>query len=73
VLVVQGIRLSCRAYDDVIAELAAIGLCGEETAIGHDFPGWGLFTMHSLTVCDVDPENPDDELSLLDGVWVRPK
>ena len=67
---IDGIRLNGRAYDDVIDELAAAGIVGTETDIGHDFSGWGVFTMDSLMVLDVDSERPDDERSLTEGVWV---
>ncbi|ALG85025.1 hypothetical protein [Gordonia phthalatica] len=61
---IRGIRLNGRAYDDVIGDLADAGITGTETDIRHDFGGWGVFTMDSLMVLDVDPARPDDERPL---------
>lgn len=69
-VVYRDVRLDGRAYDEVVDELAACGVRGTENDIGHDFPGWGIFSMGSLLVLDVDPSRPDDERELVDGVWI---
>ncbi|GGN49821.1 hypothetical protein GCM10010109_88360 [Actinoplanes campanulatus] len=70
----EGVQLTGRFMDDVVAELAERGLRAEPFDIGFSFvPGFAIFSMGSRTARDIDPTaSDDDERSVVEGVSVAP-
>ncbi|MBB4753053.1 hypothetical protein [Actinoplanes lobatus] len=70
----EGIQLTGRFMDDVVADLAERGLRAEPFDIGFSFaPGFAIFSMGSQTAQDIDPTaSDDDERSVVEGVSVAP-
>jgi hypothetical protein len=70
----DGIQLTWRFMDDVVADLAARGVAHEPTDIGYRFaPGFAIFPMNSRTAQDLDPAaTEDDEREIVEGVSVAP-
>ena len=72
----DGIRLTSRLLDDVVADLSAAGYEGRPVDIGHEYDaGFCVFSMHSLNPSEVDPtqpEDPDDERLVAEGVSIAP-
>lgn len=70
----DGVRLTHRFLDDVVAELHAKGYTSTPSSIGHDFHvGFAVWSMHSLSAGDLDPAaSEDDERAVAEGVSVAP-
>jgi hypothetical protein len=70
----DGVQLTFRFLDDVVADLAAKGHAYEETDIGYRFkPGFVVWSMGSRWAKDLDPEaSEDDEREICEGVSVAP-
>ena len=72
----DGIRLTSRLLDDVLADLAAAGYEGRAVDIGWEYDaGFCVFSMSSLTLAEVDPsepEDPEDERLVAEGVGIAP-
>ncbi len=70
----DGIQLTYRFMDDVVAELAGRGLRAEPFDIGFAFePGFAIFSMSSLPAAELDPGAPDDDpRRIVEGVSVAP-
>lgn len=72
----DGIRLTARLLDDVLADLAAAGYEGRAVDIGWEYDaGFCVFSMSSLTLAEVDPsepEDPEDERLVAEGVGIAP-
>jgi len=67
----DGIQLTHRPMDDVIRDLRSVGFQSRPSDIGYDFPaGFSIWSMHSLSLADVDPEASDDERPVVEGVSV---
>lgn len=71
-VVLDGVRLTGRALDEVRADLEALGHHGRDSDIGVDYPaGFAIWSMASRTLSDVDPSaSPDDERPVVEGVSV---
>ncbi|OIJ93243.1 hypothetical protein, partial [Streptomyces colonosanans] len=53
----DGVQLTYRFLDDVVADLHARGYTSTPSDIGHDFhAGFAVWSMHSLWAGDLDPE-----------------
>lgn len=72
----DGIRLTSRLLDDVLADLAAAGYAGRAVDIGYEYDaGFCVFSMSSLTLAEVDPSepaDPEDERLVAEGVSIAP-
>ncbi|MYS87450.1 hypothetical protein [Embleya scabrispora] len=70
----DGVQLTWRFLDEVVAELTALGHTGTETDIGHAFhAGFAIWSMGSRQATDLDPEaDEDDERAVVEGVSVAP-
>jgi hypothetical protein len=70
----DGVQLTFRFMDDVVADLAARGYQCEPTDIGYRFePGFAIFSMDSRSAQDLDPDaSEDDPRSICEGVSVAP-
>jgi hypothetical protein len=68
----DGVQLTFRFMDDVVADLAARGYRSEPTDIGYRFePGFAIFSMGSLSASDLDPTAVDgDGRAICKGVSV---
>lgn len=70
----DGVQLTYRFLDDVVADLAAKGYQYEPTDIGYRFePGFAIWSMGSRWAGDLDPDaDEDDERQICEGVSVAP-
>ncbi|MBB2940800.1 hypothetical protein FB565_000504 [Actinoplanes lutulentus] len=70
----DGVQLTYRFLDDVVADLAARGHRGEQIDIGYRFePGFALFSVGSRSPRDLDPAaDEDDPRRICEGVLVAP-
>ncbi|MFJ2895141.1 hypothetical protein ACIO87_09675 [Streptomyces sp. NPDC087218] len=70
----EGIGLTHRLIDDVVAELHARGLTSTPCDIGHDFhAGFSVWSMRVLEAREVDPTaGADDPRCVVEGVSVAP-
>ncbi|MEU6495420.1 MULTISPECIES: hypothetical protein [unclassified Streptomyces] len=70
----DGVQLTHRFLDDVVADLHARGYTSTPSDIGHDFhAGFSVWSMHSLWAPDLDPEADEhDERTVSEGVSVAP-
>ncbi|WP_432968553.1 hypothetical protein [Dactylosporangium sp. CA-233914] len=70
----DGVQLTYRFMDDVVADLAARGHAYEPTDIGYRFaPGFAIFSMGSRWALDLDPNaSEDDPRRIVEGVSVAP-
>ncbi|BBH67661.1 hypothetical protein ACTI_43460 [Actinoplanes sp. OR16] len=70
----DGVQLTYRFLDEVVAELADRGLRYEQTDEGFRFePGFTLYSMGSRSAQDLDPDAADDDPRLLcEGVSIAP-
>ncbi|MFJ9705715.1 hypothetical protein [Streptomyces sp. NPDC101234] len=70
----DGVQLTHRFLDDVVADLHALGYTSTPSDIGHDFhAGFSVWSMHSLWARDLDPEaDEDDERAVSETVSVAP-
>lgn len=70
----DGVQLTYRFLDDVVADLAAKGYTGTSSDIGFDFhAGFAIFSMGSLWARELDPDaDEDDERAVVEGVAVAP-
>ncbi|WP_121156117.1 hypothetical protein [Micromonospora pisi] len=70
----DGVQLTYRFMDEVMADLAAKGQLGTPSDIGFDLrAGFAIYSMDSLTAQDLDPDAPeDDPRRVVEGVSVAP-
>ncbi|MEO3809488.1 hypothetical protein ABGB17_10860 [Sphaerisporangium sp. B11E5] len=70
----DGVQLTFRFLDDVVADLAAKGYTSVPSDIGFHFhAGFSVWSMHSLWALDLDPDaGEDDERAVSEGVSVAP-
>ncbi|WP_433222737.1 hypothetical protein ACQP00_24290 [Dactylosporangium sp. CS-047395] len=70
----DGVQLTFRFMDDVVADLEAKGHQHEPIDIGHRFePGFAIFSMGSRSARDLDPDaSEDDPRDVCEGVAVAP-
>jgi len=70
----DGVQLTYRLLDDVVADLAAKGYRYESTDIGFKFePGFAVWSMHSRWAGELDPDAAqDDPRAVCEGVSVAP-
>ncbi|MFG2815650.1 hypothetical protein [Streptomyces sp. NPDC048410] len=70
----DGIQLTHRFLDDVVADLHARGYTSTPSDTGHDFhAGFSVWSRHSLWAPDIDPAaDEDDERAVAEGVSVAP-
>jgi hypothetical protein len=70
----DGVQLTYRFMDEVVAELTALGHQVEPFDIGYTFrAGFTIFSMGSRTATDLDPTaSPDDPRPVVEGVGVAP-
>jgi hypothetical protein len=69
----DGVQLTYRFLDEVVADLAAKGHRYEPTDIGYRFePGFAIFSMGSLWTGELQPDAPDDHRPICEGVAVAP-
>jgi hypothetical protein len=70
----DGVQLTFRFIQDVVADLAAKGYRYEPTDIGYRFePGFAIFSMGSRWARDLDPAaSEDDPRSICEGVSIAP-
>jgi hypothetical protein len=70
----DGVQLTFRFMEDVVADLAAKGYPYEPIDIGFRFgPGFAIFSMGSYWARDLDPEaSEDDPRQVCEGVSVAP-
>ncbi|GIF07375.1 hypothetical protein [Actinoplanes siamensis] len=70
----DGVQLTYRFMDDVVAELAALGHRAEPFDIGYTFrAGFTIFSTGTRAATDLDPTaSPDDPRPVVDGVGVAP-
>ncbi|WP_109593107.1 hypothetical protein [Actinoplanes xinjiangensis] len=70
----EGVQLTYRFMDDVVAELAAGGHRAVPFDIGFSFePGFAIFSMSSLSASELDPEaSADDPRRVVEGVSIAP-
>jgi hypothetical protein len=70
----DGVQLTWRFMDDVVADLAARGHAHEPIDVGYRFePGFALYSMGGRTARDLDPSAADDdERAIVEGVSVAP-
>ena len=70
----DGVQLTYRFIEDVVADLVAKGLRGEPTDVGYRFEaGFALFSTGSRWARDLDPAaSEEDERRVCEGVSVAP-
>ncbi|MFI6757975.1 hypothetical protein ACIBF5_02345 [Micromonospora sp. NPDC050417] len=70
----DGVQLTYRFMDEVVADLATKGQFGSPSDIGFDLrAGFAIFSMASLSARDLDPDAPeDDPRRVVEGVSVAP-
>ncbi|WP_234544122.1 hypothetical protein [Streptomyces shenzhenensis] len=70
----DGVQLTHRFLDDVVADLHALGYTSTPSDIGHDFHvGFSVWSMHSLWAGDLGLEaDEDDERAVSETVSVAP-
>jgi hypothetical protein len=70
----DGVQLTFRFVDDVVADLTARGHACTPFDIGYLVsPGFTVWSMHSRWALDLDPEaDEDDERAVCEGVSVAP-
>jgi hypothetical protein len=70
----EGVQLTYRFMDEVVAELAALGLEAEPFDIGYVFrPGFTIWSMGSRWAGDLDPDAVDDDpRRIVEGVGIAP-
>lgn len=70
----DGVQLTYRFMDEVMADLAAKGHLGSPSDIGFDFQaGFAIFSMASLSAGALDPDAPeDDRRRVVEGVSIAP-
>lgn len=70
----DGVQLTYRFIDDVVADLAAKGHAHESIDVGHRFaPGFAIYSMGSRHATDLDPTAPaDDPRVVSEGVAIAP-
>jgi hypothetical protein len=70
----QGVQLTFRFLDDVVADLTAKGYTSTPSDIGFHFhAGFSVWTMGSRMALDLDPDaDEDDERAVAEGVTVAP-
>ncbi|MFC6023340.1 hypothetical protein ACFP2T_45200 [Plantactinospora solaniradicis] len=70
----DGVQLTFRFLDDVVADLTAKGYTSTPSDIGYEFhAGFAVWSMDSRSAVDLDPEaDEDDERSVSEGVSVAP-
>ncbi|GLW31846.1 hypothetical protein [Actinoplanes regularis] len=70
----DGVQLTYRFMDDVLAELTALGHRPEPFDIGYTFrAGFTIFSMGSRSAVDLDPQaSPDDPRPIVEGVGIAP-
>jgi len=70
----DGVQLTYRFMDDVVADLAAKGHRHEPIDIGHRFgPGFAIYSMGSRHAGELDPgADEDDPRAIVEGVSVAP-
>jgi len=70
----DGVQLTYRFMDDVVADLAARGHAHEPIDVGYRFePGFALYPMGARTARDLDPTaSAEDEREIVEGVSVAP-
>lgn len=70
----QGVQLTARFLDDVLADLAARGLTSTPSDVGRDFhAGFSVFSMGSATGAYLGlTDDQDDERLVSEGVCVAP-
>ncbi|PWU47885.1 hypothetical protein DLJ47_29490 [Micromonospora sp. S4605] len=70
----DGVQLTYRFMDEVMADLAAKGHLGTPSDIGFDLQaGFAIFSMASLSAHELDPDAPDDDpRRIVEGVGIAP-
>ena len=70
----DGVQLTYRFMDDVMADLTAKGHLGTPSDIGFDLQaGFAIFSMASLSAQELDPDAPeDDPRRIVEGVGIAP-
>jgi hypothetical protein len=70
----DGVQLTYRFLDEVVADLSAKGYAYEPTDIGYRFePGFAIYSMGSLWTGELLPDAPDDDdRPICEGVAVAP-
>ena len=70
----DGVQLTYRFMDDVVADLEAKGHRGTPSDIGFDFhPGFAVFSMGSRHARELDPlADEDDDRAIVEGVSIAP-
>ena len=70
----DGIQLTYRFMEDVVADLSGRGYAGRPSDIGYEFQaGFAIFSMSSLHAQALDPSAPEeDERSVVEGVAIAP-
>ncbi|WP_212816894.1 hypothetical protein [Polymorphospora rubra] len=70
----DGVQLTYRFMDEVMADLAAKGHLATASDIGFDFQaGFSIFSMASLSARDLDPNSPEDDgRHIVEGVSIAP-
>jgi hypothetical protein len=70
----DGVQLTFRFLEDVVADLNARGYASTRFDIGYLFePGFTVWSMHSRWALDLDPNaDEDDERAVSEGVSVAP-
>lgn len=70
----DGVQLTYRFMDEVMADLAAKGHLGTPSDIGFDLQaGFAIFSMASLSARELDPRAPEnDPRRIVEGVGIAP-
>lgn len=70
----DGVQLTFRFMDDVVAELTALGHHPSRAELGYTFPaGFTIFSTGSRSASDLDPmAAPDDPREIVEGVGIAP-
>lgn len=70
----DGVQLTYRFMDEVMADLAAKGHRGTPSDIGFDLQaGFAIFSMESLSAQELDPDaSEDDPRRIVEGVAIAP-
>ncbi len=70
----NGVRLTYRFLDEVVADLTAKGYVGKPSDIGFVFDaGFAVWSMRSLCARDLDPSaTEEDKRAIVEGVSVAP-
>ncbi|WP_155371077.1 hypothetical protein [Catellatospora vulcania] len=75
-LFLRGVQLTYRFMDDVVADLAAMGLIGVPYDIGVDYEadGFAVYSNSSLSAQELDPDaDVNDERRIVEGVSIAPR